>query len=193
MSFNGLNDDTCEKEFSVKQSVGPGNYKLQQPLICNNTYQENPSIRMQKNGVSMHQTSKWRFYDGPVDVESELLNITRDASKCPSKKYIPECSECNCIFMDKAGGSITHNLCSQCLEKNIKNGKLCGDKNLVDFPTQNFPMQYTRTYQTPLRGVGINRFEYPCIDPQANLFFPGKIQRSSRMMAKDHFTKCTNK
>ena len=30
---------------------------------------------MQKTGVSMNSGVQWRFYGGPVDVESDLLNM----------------------------------------------------------------------------------------------------------------------
>ena len=29
-----------------------------------------------------------------IDVDSELMNLTRSASNCPSKKYVPDGSQC---------------------------------------------------------------------------------------------------
>lgn len=190
MSFNRLKYDECEQKQYVKETVGPGEYYVNQPLICSTCFQDNPSIRIQKSGVSMDGTVDWRFYDGPVDVESELRNLTRAASRCPSKKYLPECSNCGCRFQGQTSGVTVSKLCSDCKNGKIKDGKKCGDKNLVDFPNCHFPVEYTRLTDCVPRGVGVNRFEYPCIDPQANLFFPGTYQIPSRLIVKDNFKVC---
>ena len=36
----------------------------------------------------------WRFNAGPIDVDSELRNLNRAASRCPSNKYEPSCNDC---------------------------------------------------------------------------------------------------
>ena len=46
---------------------------------------------MQYQGVSVPQ-------DKPlIDVDSELLNLTRPATNCPSRKYIPDGSQCGLV------------------------------------------------------------------------------------------------
>ena len=150
---------------------------------------------MQKTGVSLNSEVDWRFYDGPVDIESELRNLSRPASRCPTRKYLPKCSQCECRYQGKPCGSNLSHLCNDCKNGNIKDGKNCGDKNLVDFPDSYFPVEYTRLTDSVPRGVGINRFEYPCIDPQANLFFQGEKQVLTRTVVKDNYkpVKCLPK
>ena len=83
MSFNRLKYDNCEMKKHNQESTGPGKYLYQTPIQCNNCLNENPRIISQKNGVSLNGNTDWRFYAGPVDVESELFNITHSASRCP--------------------------------------------------------------------------------------------------------------
>ena len=193
MSFNRLKYDLCEQKQYVKETVAPGNYYVNQPLICGTCFQDNPSIIMQKSGVSLSGSADWRFYDGPIDVESELRNLTRPASRCPSKQYLPKCSSCGCRYQGQPCGAGVSKLCQDCQNGKIKNGKRCGDQDLIDFPDCHFPVDYTRLTNCIQRGVGINRFEYPCMDPQANIFFPGASQVSSRIIVKDNhkILRCT--
>lgn len=189
MSFNRLKYDNCEKKQYMIETTKPCDYYIKQPLVSATCYQDNPSIRLQKSGVSMDGSKEWRYYSGPVDVESELKNITRPSSRCPSKKYIPKCSECNHRYQGQTSGADSSNLCKECT---YKKGKY-GNKQIVDFPKCHFPVQYTRLNNCPQREVSVNRFEYPCLNPQKNIFFPGRIQVSTRLVIKDKFTSCKNK
>jgi len=190
MSWNRLKYDVCEQKQYIKETLAPGNYCVQQPLICATCFQDNPSIKMQKIGVSMNGNVGWRFFDGPVDVESDLRNLNLPASRCPSKKYLPKCQGCGCRYQGQPCGSGVSKLCQNCKIGKIKNGKRCGDQNLVDFPDCHFPVEHTRLNNCAPRGVGINRFAYPCLDPQANLFFPGASQIPSRLVERDNFRPC---
>ena len=77
MSFNRLNYDTCSYKQVLAESVGPGEYKLGQPFVsCKPCFNKDPRYRLQRNGVSLQ--SKMSM----VDTDSELMNITRDASNC---------------------------------------------------------------------------------------------------------------
>lgn len=59
-----------------------------------------------------------RPFDGDiVDVDSELKNITRPASKCPSRKYNPKCKHSpNCIstFDDSVPVVLAPEVCEIC-------------------------------------------------------------------------------
>lgn len=189
MSWTRLKYDQCEQKKRIYESVGPGNYRVQEPLNCGTCYQKNPSIILQKSGVSMKGGVDWRFYNGPVDVESDLLNLTRHASRCPTDKYIPRCSGCNCIYQGQPCGAGVAILCSDC-KNNPQKGKRCGDESLVDFPDCDFPVEYTRLNSCPPRGVGINRFEPLCLDPQKNILFPGSYQIPTRLVVKDNHRPC---
>lgn len=192
MSFNRLKDDVCEQKQYIKESAGPGNYQVQQPLNCGSCFQNNPSIIMQKSGVSLNGNYDWRFYSGPVDVESELKNLTRAASRCPTDKYLPKCGKCGCRYQGQPCGAGV-SICGNCNGNMLKAGKRCGDENIVDFPDCHFPVIHTRLNDCAPRGVGVNRFEYPCIDPQKNVMFPGCFRISSRLVMKDNFKPCAPK
>ena len=132
MSFTRLKYDLCEQKIYNKQSSGPGSYSVNEPLTCAACFQVNPMIRMQKSGVSLHKNYDWRFYSGPVDVESELMNLTRAASNC--NKYMPTCNTCNKKINGQHCSSEIPDKCRDCLRKNP------GDENIVDFPNCYFPI-----------------------------------------------------
>ena len=185
MSWNRLKYDVCEQKKYVQESIGPGNYKIGQPLNCGACFQSNPSIIMQKSGVSLQKGVDWRFYDGPVDVESDLRNLNRYASKCPTKKYVPKCGNCGCVYQGQPCGAGVVPLCKGCKNK----GAMCGQNN-VDFPECHFPVEHTRLSSCAPRGVGLNRFDYLCMDPQKDLIFPGAMQVPTRLVVKDNHRPC---
>ena len=78
-----------------------------------------------------------------VDTDSELLNITRDASNCSAKQYNPTFTQ---------NGEIKN-----------QNSELL---NLVECP--DLTSEDTRLSNPPcaLRGTGWNRWEWLCQDPQ---------------------------
>ena len=80
MSFSQLKYDDDTYVHRLKESIGPGDYMLNMPTNnCDGCYYFAPGLAMTR-AVSCKN---------PIDVDSELLNITRKASDCPSKKYIP--------------------------------------------------------------------------------------------------------
>ena len=52
----------------------------------------------------MNSGVEWRFYSGPVDVESELRNINKPASRCPSRKYNPTMNGVSCPNQGQPAG-----------------------------------------------------------------------------------------
>lgn len=127
----------------------------------------------QHNGVSMPRNVDWRFYTGPVDIESDLMGVHRIASRCPSKKYVPG-------NMDGLGTNefqSTRTFDPQAITQ------------MVNTPCEKFPTEDTRLSNPScnLRGTGINRFEDLCLDPQANIFIPTQVCMNTRMMAKDNY------
>ena len=163
MSFNRLNYDTCAYKQNLYQSVGPGEYRLTEPPnteeIC---FANSPQIRMQYQGVSVPQ-------DKPlIDVDSELLNLTRPATNCPSRKYIPDGSQCGLVDPRDE-------------EKNKVHGKDCF-----------FTVEDTRLSNPPctLRGTGWNRWEWLCLDPQERVLMPFDHNISNRLVVKDNHRPC---
>jgi len=163
MSFNRLNYDTCAYKQNLYQSVGPGEYRLTEPPnteeIC---FSESPHIRMQYQGVSVTQ-------DRPlIDVDSELMNITRPATNCPSRKYIPDGSQCGMVDPRDE-------------EKNKVHGKECF-----------FTVEDTRLSNPPctLRGTGWNRWEWLCLNPQERVLMPFDHNINNRLVVKDNHRPC---
>jgi len=160
MSFNRLNYDTCAYRQNLYQSVGPGEYKLTEPPNLNEPcFAESPQIRLQRQGVSVDTTKPL------IDIDSELMNITRDASNCPSKKYIPDGSQC---------GKVNK-------QENLQHGKDCF-----------FTVEDTRTSNPAcnLRGTGWNRWEWLCLDPQDRVLIPFDYNISNRLVVKDNHRPC---
>ena len=104
MSFNRLKYDRCEEEKTIDQSIGPGIYQVGTPVLCGSCYQDNPRIRLQKNGDSMNSGVDLRFNGGPIDIDSELKNINKPFSRCPTKKYDPIGKTYNCNNQGQPGG-----------------------------------------------------------------------------------------
>ena len=89
MSFNRLKYDSEDSRLSQNSSAKAASYFTQPPILTTHCLQENPRIINQHNGVSMPRDVEWRFYTGPVDIESDLMGVHRVASRCPTKKYTP--------------------------------------------------------------------------------------------------------
>ena len=108
----------------------------------------------------MHRDAKWRFYAGPIDIESKLKNLNITASKNPKAQYNP-------------------------LKDKCRNSKNC----LVDLPDCYLETDDTRLSNPNcnLRGININRFNPLCMNPQVKIFFPGQKHISTRLMAKDDY------
>jgi hypothetical protein len=172
MSFNRLKYDSEDSRLSQNSSAKAASYFTQPPILTTHCLQENPRIINQHNGVSMPRDVEWRFYTGPVDIESDLMGVHRVASRCPTKKYTPS-------NLDSLGN-------------NDFEDRTFDPKSMirmVDFTCEKFPTEDTRLSNPScnLRGTGINRFEDLCLDPQSNIFIPTQVNVDSRMMAKDNY------
>jgi len=139
MSYNRTLYDPCEASLKVKESMDVGKYSLNTPVVCGNCFQGNPRIIDQKTGVSMNSGVEWRFYAGPVDVESELRNINKPASRCPSHKYNPSCEGATCSNQGHPCGQGVVVGCKNQNDPLRKPWTRAQDNNLVDFPKMLFP------------------------------------------------------
>lgn len=86
MSFTRTKYDSCEYKTELKESRGPGSYQLNTPQT-KSRLPVDPNIQAQRGSVSQRRFTRHRYYDGPVDVESDLKNITRPESRCPSQQF----------------------------------------------------------------------------------------------------------
>jgi hypothetical protein len=195
MSFNRLKYDNCEVKKYNQESTGPGNYLYNTPLECDNCLNDNPRIFNQKKGVSINSNVDWRFYYGPVDVESDLFNLNRTSTKCPSGKYIPNCDKNSCTNQGEICGSGGIESCNDTKNPLRNSWNRPGDNNLVNFKNCFFPTEDTRLNNpaTNLRGTGWNRFNPLCKNPQDQVTFPGQYMTSTRIVFKDNHRPCVVK
>lgn len=85
MAFSRLSYDNCSYKSEILQSVGSLNYILSPEKFVN----PNPT-RIAFGIVSGNDVSIVK--GNMVDVESDLMGVGRTASKCPSLKFLNECS-----------------------------------------------------------------------------------------------------
>lgn len=80
-AYNRLIYDPCAYAKKLQESVSPLEYRL---------YEGN----YENCNKCTHENKFWRPFDvDVVDIESELKNITRPNSKCPTMKYNPNCKK----------------------------------------------------------------------------------------------------
>jgi len=167
MSFNRLNYDTCSYQHTLAESVGPGEYMLTEPPnVSQPCFPESPQIRLQRQGVSVAQNMPL------IDVDSELMNLTRPATNCPSRKYVPDGNQCN----------ENHKL--EEAKNNLEHGQDCF-----------FSVEDTRLSNPAcnLRGTGWNRWEWLCLNPQERVLMPFDYNINNRLVVKDNHRPCIPK
>ena len=159
MSFTRQKYDAkCQVE-AYQDSLYSGKYALETPLSCQPCYQANPQLRLQRNGGSISRNERNLKFRGPIDVESELLNLNQVANKCKTKPR-----------RRHGGQNNLFNRSSNCY----------------------FPVDNTRLTNpsSNLAGKERLRFDFPLTDPQANVFFPGRLQVDTRLELKDNHRPC---
>jgi hypothetical protein len=153
MSFEGLAYDSCTYKENLAQSLGAGDYVFNTPLQdCNRCFSLNPMIRQQTAGGTMCEGSL-------IDVDSEMMNITRKASSCSAMKYDPRKND------SKLCPSPRFNACDRGIET--------VDTRMNDPPST-------------LRGSGWNRWEWLCTNPQQHFEMPFEHNINNRIVVKDN-------
>jgi hypothetical protein len=148
MSFNRLAYDPSTYHAGISQSVGPSQYVLATPW---HTCQ--PCLAVNQGDAGRGATT---CQSKPViDVSSELLGITRKASKTACHQYQPSSTP----FCE---GTSTVRLCAQSRE----------DTRLSNPPCT-------------LRSTGFNRWEWLCTDPQERVLLPFDTMVNSQLVARD--------
>lgn len=155
MSFQSrLHFDACTYKHNLKQSVGTADYMLGTPQMdCRICFSTDPAIRM-KTGISTCDSVPI------VDIDSELKNLTRKASDCPSEKYIP------------TGKSF-------CKVKNMK--------DCTTLPTEDTRISNPTC---TMRCTGFNRWEWLCQNPQEKALIPFDFNINNRLVVKDNHRPC---
>ena len=150
MSFNRLNYDTGAYQHSLKESVGPSDYMLGTPRVdCSACFFPSPYVRMNRFGDSVCEKEI-------IDVDSELMGITRKNSRCPTNQYIPGEKD-YCV---------------------AKAPKECRDLDAEDTRLSNPPCT--------LRSTGWNRWEWMCQNPQNHAVVPFEYMINNSLVVKDN-------
>ena len=88
MSWNRTRYDQCAYRKGLSQSTSPIYYMLD-PNKFYNCHDCRPDLGIVAgNNVSVTRHNM-------VDLESDLFGITRQQSRCPERKYIPHCNQCD--------------------------------------------------------------------------------------------------
>jgi hypothetical protein len=95
-----------------------------------------------------------------IDVDSELMGITRKSTNCPSGKFIPKGED-------------------YCKTKMPKD---CYGLSREDTKLSNPPCT--------LRGTGWNRWEWLCMNPQDKALIPFDFNINNRLVVKDNHRPC---
>ena len=154
MSFTGLNHDSAAYDQLLRESLGTLKYQLNTPQTSQ-CFVEDSNLMMQKGGVSVDMTKPM------IDVDSELMGITRKHSHDPKKKYLPKVDDKGNISLETK--KINYNPC-----KNIKT-----EHTRLSNPSYN------------LRGTGWNRWEWLCKNPQDKLDIEFSMNTDTKILAKD--------
>lgn len=150
MSFNRSKYDDCTYKHQLKESIGTGDYMTNAPRNCDNCVYYSPSFALDGKGVGICDKKL-------IDVDSELLGITRKYSRCPADKYLPS-KEPFC-------------------KNNFNNLKECND--LIAEPT------LISNPKCTLHETTINRFEWLCRNPQDNALVPFDFLINNRLIVKN--------
>lgn len=164
MSFERLRYDPCSYEQRLKESVGPGLYMINEPADdCKKSCSYIPSdpyIRWQRWGPGFCAPG------AAIDDSSDLLGLTRRASECPDKHYLP-------------GDAVKKPACG-------------GGPATVDPRSCMAPTEDTRLSNPPstLRCTGWNRWQWLCDNPQDHALIPFQIMTNYRIVVKDNHRAC---
>lgn len=112
-----------------------------------------------------------------IDTESELLNLTRPASKDPNFQYFPHCLK-------------------DSQENRYSNNRSC-QVNMFHFPSSGLRRESTRLTNPTftMRETGINRFQSTYLDHQdpTKWEIQGEVGINYRLVAKDNHVPCIPK
>ena len=158
MSSNRLDYDVKAYQHTINESVGPGYYQLSRPAVsCKPCYSNNPEIRLQSSGGSVLKDTLL------IDVDSDLMGLTRTNTKDPSEKY-----------------------------NKPQNPDIHSNEDLEHFEDCFINTESTRLSNPPctLRGTGWNRWEWLCTNPQDQVIMPFEWNINDNLLAKDNHKPC---
>ena len=159
-------------------SVGPGQWVMDEPVI-DPRYPITPDTRIQGVGASVGCSL--------VDENSELLNITRNYSRCPEDQYLP-----GTYGVKISSIGLETNKDKKFALQEASNGATCGQKKRNGLPDCALMTENTRL-TTPLcttKEQGYNRWDYLHFDPQKNVSIPFDHNIDNSIIVKDNHRPC---
>ena len=180
MSYTGLNYDKKAYDLALKESKGVGNYALKTPFVKSQCLPPAGSVNAQKFGASIDKTQPL------IDIDSELMGLNRHHTKVWDEKYQPCCDPNMCN--DESGYPCGQGVVDSCDLPGLRPGSRPQDKNLTHFPDCRQFTDYTRLSQPicTMRELGINRWEWLCLDPQEKVLIPFDHNINNRIIVKDN-------
>ena len=178
MSWNRSNFDVCSYKYQLAETIGPGVYQLVRPDNQSiPVLPKDPRFIAQSSGVSISKNTSL------IDIDSELIGISRNLSDCPDRKYMPD------------GNASFH--CGAQTGK-VRNGCRPGDKvcvdnsNVLNFADNSLYTEDTRLSNPPctLRGTGTNRWQFLNSDPQERVTIEFDYQINTKILSKDTHRPC---
>ncbi len=86
MAFTRYNYDNCRTEKKLQQSSGPGRYMLDTPgQGLHLPFVNDPQVRLQRWGANLMSVNGGH----PIDIDSDLIGLTNNASKFSTKQKYP--------------------------------------------------------------------------------------------------------
>jgi hypothetical protein len=170
--------DVCSYKYQLAQEIGPGIYQLTRPdnqVIP--VLPRDPRFIAQTSGVSISKNTSL------IDIDSELIGISRNLTRCPDRKYMPD-------------GNASFNCGAQ--TGKVRNGcqpfdKVCVDNaEVLKFADNGLYSEDTRLSNPPctLRGTGFNRWSWLPADPQERVTEEFDFQINTKLLSKDNHRPC---
>jgi len=170
--------DVCSYKYQLAQEIGPGVYQLTRPdnqVIP--VLPRDPRFIAQTSGVSISKNTSL------IDIDSELIGISRNLTRCPDRKYMPDG---NASFQCGAQTGKVRNGCQPF-------DKVCVDNTeVLKFADNGLYSEDTRLSNPActLRGTGINRFDWLPADPQERILHEFDYEINTKLLSKDNHRPC---
>ena len=178
MSFNRSPYDVCSYKYQLAESIGPGVYQLVRPDNQSvPILPKDPRYIAQSSGVSISKNTSL------IDIDSELIGISRNLTRCPDRKYMPDG---NASFHCGAQTGKVRNSCQPF-------DKVCVDNTeVLKFADNGLYSEDTRLSNPActLRGTGWNRWETLPISPQERVLHEFDYEINTKLLSKDNHRPC---
>ncbi len=145
--------DDCTYKHVLKESIGVGEYMTQAPRVCGDCLMYAPGFALDGRGAAMYND-----IGSMINVDSELLGITKKYSQCPTQKFIPG-------------------------EKGFPNCEMKQYKECIDLAPE--PTLISNPKCTN-KETTINRWEWLCKNPQDNVIPRFDWFVNNRSVVKDN-------